>query len=362
MTHAGSVGRAGLRAGLKALLFLGAVLAASPASAEEPKFLKISPLQAQRLGIEIVRPVPRGNPAVAELPARIVPSRSGGQAAVAAFAGAVTMVNVLPGQDVKRGDPIASISSRDFAENAAALEAARSRLDLAEAALNRSRQLKAEGLISGASLQSMEAEARQARASLAMHQKFPAAAGQAGAYVLTAPASGRVGSLDVRAGDMVEAMETVATIVSDSDVWAEIQLPARLLGDVRPGDKVEFGPDLTGEILSVGGSIDPRTRSGVVTSTTPPGLHARINESLRVRILAGGAASGILEAPATSVIAIEGQTTVFVAERDGFRPVAVEVVGRSGDRVSIAAALPDNASIASRGLTELKAIVLAGEP
>lgn len=346
--------------GARSVLLFGLLLSGFPALAEEPRLLKISPVQAQRLGIEIIRPVPRASSAVAELPARIVPSRSGGRPVVAPFAGAVATVNVLPGQSVRQGDPIASIASRDFAESAAAREEALSQLNLAESTLNRARQLKSEGLISGASLQSAEAAAKQARADLSRYQGFSAGADQSGAYLVRAPASGRIGQLEIRAGDAVGAMETVASVVSDVDLWAEVQLPARLLGEVKPGDKVEFGPGLTGEVLSVSHAIDPRTRSGMATATTPQNLNARVNESLRVRILTGASSASVLEAPAKSVIAIDGQDTVFLAERDGFRPIGVEVVGRSGDRVSITADLPANSSIASRGLTELKAIVLAG--
>ena len=335
----------------------------APAWSEAAVRVNVSPEQTKRLGVEtaIVRRVEQA--AVAELPARVVASRSGANTAVAPFAGAVTRVHVLAGQAVKAGDPIAAVASRDFAENQSGLVEARSQAQIAEAVFARAKTLKEEGLISGASLQDAEAEAKRARAMLAEHERFARSAGEgaaneAGAYIVRAPVAGRVSSVSVRAGDMVEALSPVASIATGDGYWVEIQAPARLAGRIGVGDAVEFGPELRGEILSVGGAIDPMTRSIAVTASAPDAAGLRLGEMIRVRILGTDTAGAQFEAPGDSVIRVDGEDVVFVAVDSGFQLVPVDVLGRTSSRVIVSGKLQAGAQVAASGLTELKAIAL----
>ncbi|MEZ5938247.1 MAG: efflux RND transporter periplasmic adaptor subunit [Hyphomonadaceae bacterium] len=341
-----------------------ALPALSPAArAESPIGIGITAEQARRLGIETAALRSVDQVANAELPARVIPSRKGSVTAVAPFGGAVTRVDVLPGQTVKAGDALATVASRDFAENLSGLEQARAEAGVADAALERARELKKEGLVSGSTLQNAEAEARRAHAMLAEHQRFAGAARDAGStaggYIVRAQVSGRVSLVTVKSGDMLEALAPVASIATSDALWVEIQAPARLAGRIAQGDVVEFGPGLSGAVLSVGDAIDPVTRSLVVTAAAPEDAGLRLGDTIRVRLLAGAEGEGQFEAPSSGVIRMDGQDVVFVAVEGGFRVVPVRVAGRTSDRVIVTGDLKTGMQIAVRGLTELKAVALS---
>lgn len=347
-------------------LIIAALLAgvAGAASAQEARLLGLTQTQSERLGVTTVPLRAAERAARAELPARIIASRDGARPVVAPFSGVVDQVFAMPGAAIGAGDPVVSILSRDYQENLSGLEQARAEAQLANAETERQRELHREGLISKSDLDTSEARFQTARAMLAEHERFARNAlpggGGGGAYTLRAPASGRVANVSVSAGDALDAMSPVASIVLDGSLWAEIQIPGRLLGEISAGDRVQFGPELNGQVLSAGAALDPKTRSATAIATVPENSGARIGDILRVRIDGERADDAVLEAPASSVIPVEDEVVVFVVTSAGFNAVPVEVLGRTSETVTISGDLSAGDEVATRGLTELKAVLLAG--
>lgn len=335
------------------------------AGAQEARLLSLSQTQSDRLGVTTAPLREAQRAARAELPARIIASRDGARPVVAPFSGVVDQVFAMPGAEIGAGDPVVSIMSRDYQENLSALEQARAEARLASAETERQRELHREGLISKSDLDTSEARLQTAQAMLAEHERFarhalPDGDGRGGSYTLRAPASGRIASVNVAAGDALDAMSPVANIVLDGSLWAEIQVPGRLAGQISTGDRVQFGPELDGEILSAGAALDEKTRSATAIATVPENSGARIGDILRVRIDGERSDDAVLEAPASSVIPVEGEVVVFVVSSAGFNAVPVEVLGRTSETVTISGGLSAGDHVATRGLTELKAALLAG--
>ena len=337
----------------------------SGAAAQSADLLSLTELQKERLGVAtaLLREAERA--ARAELPARIVPSRDGSRPVVAPFAGVVEQVFAMPGADIRSGQPIASILSRDYQENLSGLEQARAEAGLAGAETDRQRKLHDGGLISRSELDLSEARRRTAEAVLLEHERIsrsalPVEDSRSGAYMLRAPVTGRVSSVSVTAGETLDAMSPVATIALDGSLWAEIQVPARLIGQISAGDVVEFGPDLTGEILSAGNALDPRTRAATAVTTVPESAGVRLGDIVRVRIAGELPEGAVLEAPASSVIPVDGKLIVFIATKTGFKAAAVKILARTSDTVTLVGEIEAGENVATSGLTELKAMLLAG--
>lgn len=344
---------------------LAGAFAVGPAFAQVAGRLSLSETQISRLGVTTAPLREAERAARAELPATIVASRDGARPVVAPYAGVVDQVFAMPGAAIRAGDPVVSITSRDYHENLSGLAQARAEFQLALARTERQRELHREGLISMTQFDEAEAQLTTARAMLAEHERFAHVAvsggsGRNGSYTLRAPAGGHIASVNVSAGDPLEAMSPIANIVLDQSFWAEIQVPGRLTGQIAAGDRVRYGPELEGEILSAGSAIDPRTRSTTSIATVPENMGARIGDIIRVRIDGAGGNASFLEAPASSVIQVDGENIVFVANGGGFTATPVKVLGRTSESVTMVGNLKAGEKVATRGLTELKAALLAG--
>ena len=143
----------------------------------------------------------------------------------------------------------------------------------------------------------------------------------------------------------------------------ELQVPARLAGQVRPGMAVEVQlpasdggepSTVAGQILSVSPSVDPQTRSVMARASlgAAPGVVA--GQNLMVAITGAGEGRGT-SVPSQAITRIDGADHVFVQTGSTFTPRAVTVVGNSGGTAVISAGLRVGEVVATSSIAELKA-------
>lgn len=160
----------------------------------------------------------------------------------------------LPGERLRRGDPLVNLlplgGADDIAGLAGEAEAARQRLAVADATLERTRLLVSEGIIAERRLIEAEAEAATARSA------WQALNGQLGALrkggsasaalALRSPLDARVIESALAPGQMVEAGTRIATLIDDHRMGVRVQLLAADLAALeeprdlrlrRPGDR-----------------------------------------------------------------------------------------------------------------------------
>lgn len=322
--------------------------------------------QLQRLGIQTQSvdaavDVPLGTvPAVVTLPPEA-------QVAVTApFDGAMLRVYVIQGEMVRAGQPLATVKSREPLQYGAELARAQARLGLAQATAARTRQLVDEGIIEGARGDEVNAQIRVAQTDVSENARIlrQAGASSAGEVTLRAPISGRVAAMTAQVGGPVMATSAPFVIENNTAFTLDLQLPERLAGQVRPGMSISAsGPGVlkgaTGTIISVGGSLDPATRS-VLAKARIDGAPALVaGKSVMATINGTSAASGT-SIPASALTKIDGKDHVFVRTGKRFVRRAVEVAGSSDGRVFITSGLKQGEQVAVSGLSELKMLLAGG--
>jgi cobalt-zinc-cadmium efflux system membrane fusion protein len=322
--------------------------------------------QLQRLGIQTQSvdaavDVPLGTvPAVVTLPPEA-------QVAVTApFDGAILRVYVIQGEMVRAGQPLATVKSREPLQYGAELARAQARLGLAQATAARTRQLVDEGIIAEARGDEVSAQIRVAQTDVSENARIlrQAGASAGGEVTLRAPIAGRVAAMTAQVGGPVMATSAPFVIENSTAFTLDLQLPERLAGQVRPGMSISVsGPGVlqgaTGTIVSVGGSLDPATRS-VLAKARIDGAPALVaGKSVMATINGTGTASGT-SIPATALTRIDGKDHVFVRTGKRFVQRAVEVAGSSDGKVFLRTGLKPGEQVAVSGLSELKMLLAGG--
>ena len=172
--------------------------------------IRLSAAQTANLGIQRTPAVAADSVPVTGLPAEVtVPLASSAQVTMP-YAGLVTQVLVDEGEQVRRGQPMLRLQSRELIAVQAELARARAESGLAAQQARRDALLEQEGLIPAARAQESRARAqvadasvRQASASLA---QLRPSGGAAGEFELLAPQAGRVLHRQVRPGQALDAL------------------------------------------------------------------------------------------------------------------------------------------------------------
>lgn len=340
------------------------ILTLSPAFAQPAPGIKLSQQQQERLGVRVETVEKAESIGLVELVGRVSRAPNGVSTVLAPFAGAVTKVHAAPGASLKLGDPIVSIASRDFAAAASQLKQAEAERPAAEAALARQRQLVDLGLMPRSTLEEAEVRASRARALVQENRAMTTGTGDVGEhggdYTILATASGRLSQLDVRVGDTVDAMEQLGSLTTSKSLWIEFQTPARLVGQVTPGDIVTLPRGASAAIISVTDVIDPSTRSATAIAAAPADFIGFEGQLVRARPSRATQEASVVKAPSRAVVQLDGIDHVFRRTSDGFAPIPVDVIGRTAETATIAGGLQPGDAVAASGLTELKALAAQG--
>lgn len=346
---------------ITAMLALAALT--EPAHAQDASLIKLSTKQVERLGIKVERIEQADAIALLDLVGRVTRAPDGVSSVVAPFAGAIAKIHTLPGSNVRAGDPIASIASRDFASASSMLRQAEAEASAATSALARHKQLVDMGLAPKSSLE--EAELRLTRAKALLQETRSSASavgasGQAGVYIVRAPATGRLSSLNVRVGDSVDAMFPLASLSTSKALWIEFQIPLRMIGQVTAGDTVVLPGEVAATMLSVTDVIDPATRSATAIAALPDGFVAFEGQLIRAKVNRPASNATLVQAPSRAIVQLAGVDHVFRLTPDGFSPIPVQVVGKTAEAATLSGGLRPGDAVATSGLTELKALALQG--
>jgi cobalt-zinc-cadmium efflux system membrane fusion protein len=341
-----------------AALSLTLLIACGPAFGQAST-VPVSDAQSKQLGISTGKATAVEAVGLIDLTARVVRAPGGVATVSAPFGGAVMVIHVLPGQQVRAGDPVATLASREYAAGRSSLEQSRSEAEAATRALKRQRQLVQEGLATRLSLDEADARDRSARAAVKEYESLVGQArpGAAGGYILRAASAGRVDKIALRVGETASPNAVVASILTSNKLHAEISLPTRMIGQVKVGDVVEFASGGSGRILSIGQSINPATRSVVATADISDDAHLIDGQLVRVRVVQP-ASTSLVQVPAAAIVRLNGGDHVFLKTDRGFAPVPVVVVGKTADAATVSGGLRAETQVAVHGLTELKAMAL----
>jgi len=345
----------GIVTAMLALILLG--LADSPASAAE---IAVSPAQIDRLEIKLEEVRPATEEAIALLPATIIPPMNSRIAVPAPFAGTVVSVEVLPGQAVEQGRTLMTIASRELVETLSRLHQAEANLGAAAAVAERYRTLADKNIASPTRATETEAQRAGLEAVVEEHRRLVSLgnikANPDGSYALVAQRAGRIVEANVAPGASIEAMAPAVVLDTSDELWVEAQLPASLIGKVRPGDTIRLDNGTKGKVLSVGHTLDPKTRSATLTGTLPASTGLVPGQMVTLSIHREAAVSGV-DVPAQAVVWLGATPSVFVRTEAGFTVLPVTLKGKTLHAATIEGAIVVGQKVAVSGLAQLENMI-----
>lgn len=321
------------------------------------KDIAVTAEQIERLRIELHEVKAAQSEAVAVLSATVVPPPNGRVAVSAPFAGTVLKAEILPGQNVKKGTALVTIASRDLMEAISRLRQAEAEVQAAEAVAERYRILADKQITARNRADETAAQVAKARAVVDQHKRLltinSIAVNPDGSYTVKAPADGRIVEARAAPGGSLEAMAAAVVIDTTAELWLEAQVPVALIGRMTVGNTVVLANGTRGRVMSVGGALDPVTRSGVMLVQLPPdsGLIAGQMVGLTVT---HETTSGAVSVPRNAVAVIAGEPAVFVRTNEGFALTPVKVRGRSAETATIEGAVKAGQQVAGSGLAQLE--------
>lgn len=322
----------------------------------------LSDEQFARLGVKTVTAALAENVPIGTVPATVTLPPESRVAVTASLPGAVRQVFVIEGQEVSRGQPLATIVSRDAMALGGNRSRAGARIDLARTNLARAEALYREGVIAAARVDEARAELRQAQSEAGEATRMLAASGASdnGVVTLRAPIAGRVSKVAVQTGGPVDGLTAPFVIDATYAYQLDLQLPERLAGTVKPGMAVSLPGNVTGTVLSVAPALDPVTRSVPAKARigAAPGLIA--GKSVLVALHAD-AQTAVVSVPSAAIVRIGDKDVVFVSTGKRFAVREVTLGGSANGQTAILSGLKPGEVIAASSIPELKMLLGEGD-
>ncbi|MBW2462413.1 MAG: efflux RND transporter periplasmic adaptor subunit [Deltaproteobacteria bacterium] len=279
-------------------------------------------------------------------------------------------IKVALGDRVEEGELMALVESGTASEATAQLAQVRAQLRAAETVLERNRQLVEQGI--GAQRALIEAESSVARLRAESQglsrQLRVLGSGQGGRLRLLAPIAGVVTQVHATPGEAANPAQPAFIVADPTAISVYVQVPELAIARVSEGLSTVFRPHafpelaLTGTIQYLAPAIDPDTRSltvRVALDEIDPRLRSGMYGS--VELVGDGLLS--LAVPTSSVVTMDGTTTVFVpGDEDGeFRPVPVSIGRRAGVFYELLTGLDEGDEVVIAGAFTLKSAMSMDE-
>lgn len=184
----------------------------------------------------------------------------------------------------------------------------------------------------------------------AQHKAYPI-------LTITAPEDTTVSSIDIQVGSFVHQGDTLAKLVNTSECHFEVDLPWQLTSSLKQGD-ILYSKESVFTIFALSPEIDTVSQTRGIDLHEEKGCNAQGGASMSVTLYQKQSAWAV---PASAVVGMNGTKVVFVAEKEGYRAVAVAVLAQLEDKNFITAALTDNDRIAVTSVLALKSAAEGSE-
>jgi membrane fusion protein, heavy metal efflux system len=322
-------------AAFAALLLSGCGTAASEETAERSAApanpLEIKPNAGLRARLELGNPRVQSVSGTLRVAGRIEADETRLARVSAPVTGRIVELSAVEGQQVRRGEALATIYSTELSSAQSVFLKAHSQLQAAERAVTRAKQLLAADVIGTAELQKRESELVQASADLAAAREQLAVLGFTPEEIRKLQTTRAVNSVShilssidgivlertATIGQVVQAVQTVFVISDLSHVWLVADVPEQSAGGIRVGKTVEAeipafpGEKITGKLSFVSAVVDPETRT-VRVRMNVPNPHGRYKPAMLTTMALIDGAQQHTVVPATAVVRESNEDYVFV--------------------------------------------------
>ncbi|MDH1468877.1 efflux RND transporter periplasmic adaptor subunit [Shewanella sp. GD03713] len=245
--------------------------------------------------------------------------------------------HVVPGQEVKKGEPLLTLGGAEVAKaqaeyiNAAAEWSRVRRMSEGAVSVSRRMQAQVDAELKRAILEAIKMTDAQIRTL----ESTPEAIGS---YQLLAPINGRVQQDIAMLGQVFTAGTPLMQLTDESHLWVEAQLTPAQAANVNVGGPalVQVGDKtLAGKIIGRSHELDSVTRTEQILVSMPNPehvLHAGqfaelyFADAPKGSDLSSGFSSGIVLPDAALTRSGDGDWQIFIQDEDGFEAIEVELV------------------------------------
>jgi len=339
---------------------------AAQTHADEEGLVRLTPQQIRQAGIKTASAGPATIEASIRLPGEVRFNDDRTAHIVPRVPGIAESVQAELGQTVRRGQVLAVISSPELAEMRSALNAARTRLDLASATYTREKKLWEDRISAQQDYQQARQAFEEARIAANNAQSKLSALGiRAGAaalnrYELRAPFDGVIVEKHISLGEAVKQDANVFLLSDLSHVWVDIVVTSKDLGRVHVGQaaRVEAAAtDLsaTARVSYVGALVGEQTRAATARlELVNPALAWRPGLFVNVALVQDARRAAVA-VPSDALQTVEDKQVVFVQAPEGFKAQSVTVGASDKAHSEILQGLSAGAVYATAGSFVLKA-------
>lgn len=332
-------------------------------------FVTMDTARAQAAGI-VTEVVSSGGLASEIIAQGFVATTSEGEAILTARAdGAIVRITQHLGDNVRAGETIALLESREAATLTADRSAAAARVAAARSAYNREKRLFDARVTARQDLEAAQAALAEAEAELRRAQSAAGAsklAGDGRTMAIVSPITGRLTKADARLGAYVLAGTDLFHVADPNRLQVNASVLPTDARRVSVGDtamiELADGETRTATVHSITPALDAQSKTATLVLMPQGAAQLTAGQGVRVRVRPGGPASdGRMTLPEEAVQTVEGKNMVFVRGPKGFQATEVLIGERSGGRIEIISGISAGAVIATKGAFLLKAELGKGE-
>ena len=278
--------------------------------------------------------------------------------------GKVIARKVDVGTVVRRGQLLMQLDASDFqlaqAQAKASVSAADSTLSLAQADLNRYRELRQKNFVSQAVLESKEAAYK---AALANHEQATVGlrvqANQSSYTSLMADADGVVTGIDAEVGQVVSPGMPVVRIARTGEKEIRVSIPEDQVAKLKRISDVTVrtwaNPELVleGRLRELSPMADPATRTFTAKIALPK-ASSDIQLGMTATVSFASEAAPGIRLPLTALFNHKEKTAVWVVEQGAVKLVMVDVSGAVGNEIVVASGLAPGQVVVTAGVNLLR--------
>ncbi len=283
--------------------------------------------------------------------------------------GLLDQLYVAAGQEVKKGQPIAHLTSSDLLDLQRDYLHALTQKKLAAKSLARDTELFKEGIIPQRRYLETESAYEEVSASLAQRKQALRLAGMSDGAInninpvsgmnsgitLTAPIDGQVLEQMVTIGQRVDMAMPLYKIAKLNPLWLEIHAPLEGLPFVKTGMPVQV-PKLyaSGKVIAVIRSVNKADQTMHLRAEVTQGTEKLSPGQIVEAEISLGAQEQHFSVPKSALARQGTEALVFVQTKTGFHPLNVKVIFEQGDEAVVDAPFKGNERIAVSGISAIK--------
>lgn len=287
--------------------------------------------------------------------------------------GRIVKVSANLGDKVKPGQALALLDSIELGEARSTYLQAASEAEVAQANFARAQRLNADSIIPEKDYLRARAEHEKARAALrAAADRLRMMGVNPGnltgsTFPLTTPFAGTVIEKNAVLGELATPDQSLFTVADLSTLWIESDLFEKDLGKVKVGAQASVavaaypGEVFKGKLTYISSVMNKETRTAKARVEVPNPDGRLKPEMFATAAINTGSSTKALLLPEDAVLLVQGQPTVFVAEKGGFEPRAVQVGDRTQGRVVIKSGVEAGEAVVVSGAYALKARLLKSQ-